>query len=214
MDDQHDFRGWDLWIESGRVGTHIINKWPDDALKVVAKNPLKAGQWNHVFVTYDGSGKAAGVKIYVNGVPQDDRRRGRHSSRARSAPTVPLKIGQRHTTSRLDDVGAAGPAHLRPGAVAATEVEQLAAATRAAWLVGEARRQAHAGGEERAVRLVAGRAWTRRISELAEQAGRPAAGRGGDQGARHHRPRHAGAARASRRLTSCSAAITTSAATR
>ena len=51
--------------------THIIHKWPEDALKVVAKGPVKAAQWHHVFVTYDGSGKAAGVKIYVDGVPQE-----------------------------------------------------------------------------------------------------------------------------------------------
>src|SRR6202011_4774955 len=59
MDDQKDYRGWDLWIEKGHVGAHIINKWPDDALKVVSKNPVPPGQWNHLFVTYDGSGKAA-----------------------------------------------------------------------------------------------------------------------------------------------------------
>src|SRR5205823_19884 len=50
MDDQHDYRGWDLWVQSGRVGTHVINKWPDDALKVVSKNPVPAGRWTHVFV--------------------------------------------------------------------------------------------------------------------------------------------------------------------
>src|SRR5262249_26295674 len=27
MDDQHDYRGWDLWVQEGRVGTHIIHKW-------------------------------------------------------------------------------------------------------------------------------------------------------------------------------------------
>ena len=25
--------------------------------------------WDHLFFTYDGSGKAAGVKLYVNGAP-------------------------------------------------------------------------------------------------------------------------------------------------
>ena len=41
-----------------------------DALKVVANEPLRPGEWNHLLVTYDGSGKAAGVRIYVNGRPQ------------------------------------------------------------------------------------------------------------------------------------------------
>ena len=35
MDDQHDYRGWDLWIEGSKVATHLVNKWPDNALKVV-----------------------------------------------------------------------------------------------------------------------------------------------------------------------------------
>ena len=37
MDDQHDYRGWDLWIENNRVATHLVNKWPENALKVVAR---------------------------------------------------------------------------------------------------------------------------------------------------------------------------------
>ena len=74
MDDQHDFRGWDLWMQNDRVGTHIINNWPDDALKVVSQDPVKPGQWNHVFVTYDGSGKAAGVKRLHQRRAAGDRR--------------------------------------------------------------------------------------------------------------------------------------------
>src|SRR5262249_47604871 len=73
MDDRAGFRGWDLWVDNGRFGTQIINKWPDDAIKVVTQDTVKAGDWNHVCVTYDGSGKAEGVKIYLNGVLQERR---------------------------------------------------------------------------------------------------------------------------------------------
>jgi hypothetical protein len=38
------------------------------AIKVSAVDPLPLdGEWKHIFFTYDGSGRAAGVKIYVNG---------------------------------------------------------------------------------------------------------------------------------------------------
>jgi hypothetical protein len=67
MDDQKGHRGWDLWLEGGRFGTHLINVWQDDALKVVTRDPLPGNQWNHVLMTYDGSSKASGVKLYVNG---------------------------------------------------------------------------------------------------------------------------------------------------
>ena len=57
MDDGKAYRGWDLWIEGDRVGTHIVNKWPDDALKVVDQSRCSRTQWYHVFVTYDGSAR-------------------------------------------------------------------------------------------------------------------------------------------------------------
>ncbi len=38
------------------------------AIKVEAINPLPLdGEWKHIFFTYDGSGKASGIKLYVNG---------------------------------------------------------------------------------------------------------------------------------------------------
>src|SRR6185312_12795370 len=60
MDEGSDYRGWDLWLEGGKVAAHIVHKWPEDALKVVSDGVLKPNVWNHVLVTYDGSGKASG----------------------------------------------------------------------------------------------------------------------------------------------------------
>ena len=37
---------------------------------MVADKPLAPDRWHHVFVTYDGSAKPAGVKIYVDGTVQ------------------------------------------------------------------------------------------------------------------------------------------------
>ena len=63
MDDQHGYRGWDLWIENNKVATHLVNQWPDNALKVATRGEIPMNAWTHVFVTYDGSSQAAGVKI-------------------------------------------------------------------------------------------------------------------------------------------------------
>src|SRR5262249_25815023 len=57
MDDGNGFRGWDLWVQNGSVGMHLINRWPDDALKVVTQARIKPNTWTHVLVSYDGSGK-------------------------------------------------------------------------------------------------------------------------------------------------------------
>ena len=57
-----------------------------------------------MFVTYDGSSQAAGVKIYINGELQDTEIAANQLNNT-IRTTVPLKVGQRHTSARLDDVG-------------------------------------------------------------------------------------------------------------
>ncbi|MBX9627436.1 MAG: DUF1553 domain-containing protein [Gemmataceae bacterium] len=103
MDEGNGHRGWDLWLQNDRVGSHLIHTWNEDALKVVAKNPLPTAKWVHVAVTYDGSGKAAGTKVYYDGVPQPtDVEADSLKSTTRTA--VPFKLGQRHTTARVNGV--------------------------------------------------------------------------------------------------------------
>ncbi len=131
-DDEHGYRGWDLWVENGKVGAHLINKWDSDAMKVLSKKVIKVGEWNHLMVTYDGSGKAEGLKIYVNGELQPTQVMV-DQLKSTTRTTVPLKIAQRNKMSRLDgaliqDVRVYGRA------LAAPEAMQLAKATRAAWL--------------------------------------------------------------------------------
>ncbi|WP_197526322.1 DUF1553 domain-containing protein [Botrimarina colliarenosi] len=64
MHDANDYRGIDwLFGEDGKLMVHLIGRWPDDAVKVVTKESLPAGRWTPVTVSYDGSGKAAGVTI-------------------------------------------------------------------------------------------------------------------------------------------------------
>ncbi len=60
-------RGFDMFMEGGKIAVHIIHRWPDNAIKVETKKPLPAGRWNQVFATYNGNSSGAGVKIYVNG---------------------------------------------------------------------------------------------------------------------------------------------------
>ncbi|HYV29331.1 MAG TPA: DUF1553 domain-containing protein, partial [Candidatus Eisenbacteria bacterium] len=67
MDDGQALRGFDLLLGDGKLHLHLIHSWPDNALRVVAKKPIPKDTWTHVFATYDGSSKASGVKLYVNG---------------------------------------------------------------------------------------------------------------------------------------------------
>jgi hypothetical protein len=100
MDDEHDFRGWDFWIEGRRLGGHIVHKWPDNAIKAVTRDQIPADQWVHVALVYDGSKKAAGLKVYIDGRLQPMNVLA-DSLTETTRTNVPLKFGQRHTSAPL-----------------------------------------------------------------------------------------------------------------
>jgi hypothetical protein len=136
MDERQGHRGWDLWVENGRFGTHIVHQWPGDAIKVVANGGVRPLTWNHVFVTYDGSGKADGVKIYLNGVLQTARSVTADGLKNSIRTKVPLKVAQRHTSSRVNGIQVQD-LRLYAKALAGPEVQGVAGTARAAWLAGK-----------------------------------------------------------------------------
>ncbi len=62
-------RGYELLLEEGRPSFGLIHFWPGNALAVRAKKPLPLTEWSHLTVTYDGSSRAAGVRIFRDGSP-------------------------------------------------------------------------------------------------------------------------------------------------
>jgi hypothetical protein len=100
MNEDDNFRGWDLWVEGRRIGGHLINSWPANALKVVTRDQLPADQWVHVTVAYDGKSKAAGLQVYVNGALQPTNVLA-DALNGTTKTTVPFKVGQRHKSSPL-----------------------------------------------------------------------------------------------------------------
>ena len=67
MHDGNGYRGYDIHLSGNRLEMHLIHKWQDNAFKVSAEAPMKPKTWHHAFVTYDGSGKPEGVKLYLDG---------------------------------------------------------------------------------------------------------------------------------------------------
>jgi hypothetical protein len=118
MDLAQKLRGWELYYEADDALTvQLISSHPTDMIAVTTvgttetRDPfrlheghhggtprnitLPRGNWRHVCFTYDGSGKAAGIRIYVNGLPQKlkvvkDSLTGSIRSQA------PLTLGRRH----------------------------------------------------------------------------------------------------------------------
>ncbi|HEX4613499.1 MAG TPA: DUF1553 domain-containing protein, partial [Urbifossiella sp.] len=64
-------RGYELLLENGRVAVGLHHMWPGNALKVRTKDAVPVGTWTQLTVTYDGSSRAAGVRIYLDGRPVD-----------------------------------------------------------------------------------------------------------------------------------------------
>jgi hypothetical protein len=62
-------RGYELLVDAGHLRWSLIHFWPGDAASVRMREPLPVGRWTHVAVTSDGSGKAAGLQIFVDGHP-------------------------------------------------------------------------------------------------------------------------------------------------
>jgi hypothetical protein len=100
MFEKNSYKGWDLWLERGnRFGVHIVAAWPENAIKVVTKDAvIKPGKWMHLFVTYDGSSDASGVKLYFNGKAQATKATVNALSESIRVDT-PLWLGQRSDRS-------------------------------------------------------------------------------------------------------------------
>ena len=78
-------RGWELTLQRGLLAANLIHESKDDAIRVATTDQLKVGKWTHVVMTYDGSSKAGGVKLYVDGVLKVMRCKSTRS-RTQSAP--------------------------------------------------------------------------------------------------------------------------------
>jgi uncharacterized protein DUF1553/uncharacterized protein DUF1549/concanavalin A-like lectin/glucanase superfamily protein/cytochrome c len=54
---------------AGRLTIRLASDTPAGAIEIRTRERLRFGDWHHVALTYDGSGKAAGVRLYVAGAP-------------------------------------------------------------------------------------------------------------------------------------------------
>jgi hypothetical protein len=62
-------RGYELLIEDGRLKWSLIHFWPGNAISIRATAPVPTNAWTHVVVASDGSSRAGGLRLYVNGQP-------------------------------------------------------------------------------------------------------------------------------------------------
>lgn len=66
-----DASGFELLLENGRLRWSCIHLWPGCAASVETREPFPTGRWLRLTATYDGSSRADGLKIYIEGKPAE-----------------------------------------------------------------------------------------------------------------------------------------------
>ena len=97
MAGEADLRGLDaLVLKDGRLKIHLIDTWPDNALAAETRSPIRFGAWQYVAATWDGSGSADGLKIFVDGRQSPQKRPQDTLEKTASFQTgQPLRLGGR-----------------------------------------------------------------------------------------------------------------------
>ncbi len=89
-------RGYELLIEDGKLSAALIHFWPGNAIRVIAKNPLPIDRYCQVTWSYDGSSKASGMQLWVDGELQETVIARDHLTQAiKGGESNEVTIGQR-----------------------------------------------------------------------------------------------------------------------
>ena len=123
MDDSSTDRGFDLLINKGKLEAHVVSVWPANAIQIEAKQALADNRWHHVAVTYDGSAKAAGVKLYADGRPIEVNVTV-DTLTATSKTETPLLVGRRSKTVPFK--GSIDDARVYASALAPKDINNIA----------------------------------------------------------------------------------------
>lgn len=60
-------KGYSLHLERNKPKFILSHSWPSNAIQVRLAESIPIRKWTQLTITYDGSSKAAGIKMYVNG---------------------------------------------------------------------------------------------------------------------------------------------------
>jgi hypothetical protein len=99
---------------------------PEIAIRVAAVTPLALDNaWKHIFFSYDGSGHASGVKIFINGVPVETHVLKDNLGTASIRTGAPMQLGWRNPEEHPAKDARYQDIRLYARAIAADEVQRL-----------------------------------------------------------------------------------------
>jgi hypothetical protein len=70
-DDNSGGAGYKLSLEKNHLSFYMMHSWPYNMLHVISKRQIPVGKWTHIAMTYDGSSRAAGIVLYIDGKAAD-----------------------------------------------------------------------------------------------------------------------------------------------
>jgi hypothetical protein len=64
----YNFRGYHLYLtKNNKLELNMAHTFPSNAITKVSRSAVPRDKWIHLSITYDGSSKASGFKLYMNG---------------------------------------------------------------------------------------------------------------------------------------------------
>ena len=66
----YNFRGYHVYLRNGKLELSLAHVAPSNAITKITTRLVPRDQWIQLTMTYDGSGRAAGLRLYVNGIDQ------------------------------------------------------------------------------------------------------------------------------------------------
>lgn len=62
-----DRRGVEMIWQKGRLQVNLVHRWGVSAIEVMTDTPVSSKRWHHVVLSYEGTSKASGLRLYVDG---------------------------------------------------------------------------------------------------------------------------------------------------
>ena len=63
----YNFKGYQVSVEKNKLDVRFAHAFPYNAIHLVSEITMPKEEWVHLMLTYDGSSKAAGARLYLNG---------------------------------------------------------------------------------------------------------------------------------------------------
>jgi hypothetical protein len=63
----YNFKGFNLYLRDNKLELMMAHTAPSNAITKITSQNIRKNQWQHLTITYDGSSKADGFKLYIDG---------------------------------------------------------------------------------------------------------------------------------------------------